>query len=164
MSRSHFHLEPLSEQASKALASFMGQTARQRQVRVRKRGNAVYWSARGLTVQEISRDLGVTEQSVWRWLHNFQRLGVTGLLDPPPRGVLTPDQVAEITRLKFPMHQSKRTGKLRVQENKISYRQITAWIKSRWGVALSHERVRQIIRKNLREPDKLREQDIIIVP
>lgn len=164
MSRSHFHLKPLSEQATKDLASFMGQTARQLQVRVRKRGSAVYWSARGLTVQEISRDLGVTEQSVWRWLHNFQRSGVSGLLDPVPRSALTPDQVAEITRLKFPIHQSKRSGKLRFQENKISYRKITARIKSKWGVALSHERVRQIIQKHVHEYDKIREQDIIKVP
>lgn len=164
MSRSHFHLKPLSEQATKDLASFMGQTARQRQVRVRKRGSAVHWSARGLTVQQISRNLGVTEQSVWRWLHNFQRSGVNGLLDPVPRSALTPDQMVEITRLRFPMHKSKRTGKLRVQENKISYRKIAAWIKSKWGVSLSYERVRQIIRKNLRDPEKIREQDIIIVP
>lgn len=152
MGRKHFHLVPLSPQEFDALKSFMHQTALKRQPRIRRRGSAVLNSTQGWTIQQISQNFGVAERSVRRWLHKYQRYGVDGL-SHQPHIILAPAQVTKIFLLKYSVVKSKRTGKLDIQKNKMSYRKIAEWIKSKWNISLSHVRVRQIIKKRLRDGD-----------
>lgn len=152
MGRKHFHLKPLSPQESDALKSFMHQTAIKRRMRIRRRGSAVLNSTQGWTIQQISQNWSVSERTVRNWLHRFQQRGVKGLYDDRVhRGRLTRPQVDQVFQLKHSIVKSKRTGKLNIQQNKMSYRKIAEWIKSKWDISLSHVRVRQIIKNRLRD-------------
>jgi excisionase family DNA binding protein len=44
------------------------------------------WRSEGLSVSEIATLLGMSKQTVYRWLDRFERMGTDGLLDRKPTG------------------------------------------------------------------------------
>jgi len=145
MSRRLFRLKKLTPQALCALDTFMRRAALSHQLRVRKRGNAVDLSSQNYSVRAISRALKVTERSVWTWLHKYEQQGVAGLLDRPRHVSLAPDQITELMRLRYPS-----APKIFKKARAWSYPKLTRWLKEKWGINLSPERLGQIIRLRMR--------------
>ena len=140
MARSHFKLQPLSPAGRSTLEAFLQQTARKSQVRLRKRGNAIWLASQGQTVQKISRVLGVSERSIWNWLHNYQQKGMAGIMDQPVRHKLTQEQIGQLIKLRYPF-----LPKNYREDKSWSYRRLSEWVRENWQVVISSQRLVQIM-------------------
>ncbi|MBI4835073.1 MAG: helix-turn-helix domain-containing protein [Planctomycetes bacterium] len=78
MSRCNFFIK-LSPEESKSLDGFLKDALSKRNMRARRRGQAVYWSNYGWTVAKIAQQLKTSERSVWKWLDAYRKKGVEGL-------------------------------------------------------------------------------------
>lgn len=105
MPRSHTHLTLTPEQL-KELESFMEEMMRlrPRQLKARRRAQAIWYSHQGWSVQEISQALKAPPRTIWRWLAAYQRAGVNGLIDQ---------------RLRAPISRGRTTSTIRPREPKL---------------------------------------------
>lgn len=78
MSRNHFVIKLLTAQLVE-LEKFISDSFHKKNLRARRRGQAVWHSHNGWTVTRISQKLGVSERIVWQWLKDYQTQGIKGL-------------------------------------------------------------------------------------
>ena len=128
-----------------ALEDFMKQMSIRHNFRARLRGNAVWMSSeQHKTVEQISRFLNKSTRTVYSWLKQYQEKGLDGLKDND--GKLTPEQISRMMEISY---RSKPLKHGRERKMRWSYRRIAQWVKAQWGITISHERLRQVIRKKL---------------
>lgn len=152
MTQLHLKLTPEEEQA---LESFIREMAGQINHRARGRGWAIIASSQGWTIREICNHQRVSPRTVRNWFRRFQQGGVLALYDRPRHRCLTPEQenrLLEYSR-RLELFQLKAPTKVRALRKVMpSYRQLAQWVRQSYGIRLSHERVRQIIRHKLCRP------------
>ncbi|MBI4712421.1 MAG: helix-turn-helix domain-containing protein [Planctomycetes bacterium] len=138
----------LTTQQSVELEVFMREMARRGNRRARLRGNAIFLSFQyGWTAQKIAGHLNCSTPSVVSWLKHYQEKGIAGLYDiPTPARRLTPFQVEQITGAMYDITQAKSKRRYR---KRLSYRETARLVKEKYGINISYERVRQIVRQNL---------------
>jgi transposase len=135
----------LSPSELTALEDFIRKMGLQHKYRTRLRGNAIWESSQHhKTVEQIAKFLNKSNRTIYSWLRRYKEKGIDGLKDDDSK--LTPEQISRMMEIS---HRSKpiRYGK----ERKIrwSYRKIVRWVKEQWSITISHERIRQIIRRKL---------------
>ena len=147
MSRRRIFIK-LSPSELKDLEEVMRNLAHERKYRARFRGNVLWESSeQHLSVKQLAKHYKVTERTIYRWFERFKENGIQGVLDKAKSFRMTPEQVEEIIKVSS-------WDKLYRDENerrrfRWSYRRIAQWVKEQWGITISHERLRQVIRKKL---------------
>ncbi|MBI4833663.1 MAG: helix-turn-helix domain-containing protein [Planctomycetes bacterium] len=116
--------------------------------RTRKRAQAVWLSHNMKTVEQISKELNCSEKAVYTWLMKYKKYGIKSLSARDRKKKLAPEQLDELISLSgWSFIHSK--GKSKQWEARWSFKKMSLWIKDKWGITLSPERVRQIIHKKL---------------
>lgn len=114
--------------------------------RVHRRAQAIWFSCRGETVQQIAQLLAVSERSVWNWFAAYRKHGLKGLRDKPIPGrtpSLTPRQEGKLVAI---TRQSPATAGL--SGYTWNCRLLSEWLRKALHVHLSDEWVRQILLKH----------------
>jgi len=137
----------LTEVQLKELQEFSSEMARKKNLRARLRGNAVWWSHQGKTVEQIAGELGRSTRTIYGWLNRYQQKGIAGLYDRPrPIKKLTPEQIGQLLDVS---NWTRECRDVKERRMRWSYRRIARWVSRQWNIRISHERVRQIIRRRL---------------
>jgi transposase len=142
MARSHVFLE-LGEDDAAAVKSFVKEATSHRQ---RTRAQAVWFSAQGRTVQEITQLLSVTERGVRKWFTAYRRGGLAALRNkayPRRRTRLSPQQEEQLVAI---TRQAPSTAGL--QGTTWNCRLLRDWLAQTFHVQLSQEWVRCILRQH----------------
>ena len=131
-----------------ALNQFISDMAVKGNNRARVRGQVIWFSHQNHIPRDIAQRLNCPLKSVYKWLRIYRKSGLKGLSDKTRQAKLTPDQINEIMGI------SNWAGSLDNQkkyQQRWPFRKIARWIKDKWNINLSHERVRQIVKKKMRE-------------
>jgi transposase len=138
----------LSPQELDRLHDFMAKMVRRKNVRAGQRVNALWASsAQHWTVQKIAKWLNRSPHTIYRWFKHYQEKGIDGLYDTPAtKSKLTDEQISQILSIG---HRLKRTRDEKEARMRWSYQKIAFWIKEQWGINISDEGVRKIIRKKI---------------
>ena len=140
MARAYVFME-LGEGEAEVLQAFIKEVPKHRE---RTRAQAIWFSAQGRTVQEITELLSVTERAVRMWFAAYRRGGLEALRDRPyprRRTRLSPqqeDQLVAVTR------QAPKT--VGVEGTIWNCRLLRDWLAQTFHVQLSQEWVRCILR------------------
>ena len=144
MPKKHLFIK-LSPSELTALDDFMQQMILRHKFRVRLRGNAIWMSSeQHKTVEQIARLLHKSKRSVYSWLKRYKEKGIDGLKDDDSK--LTREQISRMMEIS---HRSKPIRRGWERKIRWSYRRIAGWVKEQWGITISHERLRQIIRETI---------------
>ncbi|MBI5779259.1 MAG: helix-turn-helix domain-containing protein [Planctomycetes bacterium] len=128
-----------------ALEDFMRLMAFQHKYRARLRGNAIWMSSQQhKTVEQIAKSLNKSKRTIYSWFKQYMEKRIDGLKDDDSK--LTPEQISRMMEISY---RSKPLKHGRERKIRWSYRKIAKWVKEQWGITISHERLRQIIRKRL---------------
>jgi len=147
MSRRHIFIK-LSEAELKELQEFASEMARKKKLNTRRRANALAWSFQpGLTVEQIAKSLNRTPRTIYNWFKRFKEKGIVGLYNKHRPSKLTNAQIIEMMRISHWIYTDDKSYKMRW-----SFQKIAGWVKGKWGVKLSAERIRQIIRQKNDDP------------
>ncbi|MBI4712423.1 MAG: helix-turn-helix domain-containing protein [Planctomycetes bacterium] len=142
MSRRHIFIK-LNESELKELQEFASEMAREKKLNTRRRANALAWSfQQGWSVQQIARDLNRTPRTIYNWFKRYKQKGIAGLYDKPRPAKLTNVQIIEMMRTNHWIYTDDKTYQMRW-----SFQKMAKWVKEKWGIELSAERIRQIIRR-----------------
>jgi len=144
----------LERDETNTLTEFIHQCARKGNVRMRKRGQAVYLSHEGKRVPQIARELECSENSVYSWLKDYREKGIAGLEEPTHSNKLTAEQLDKVMGISHwvkSVQPESRGAKMKRIQSRWSFRKMTQWIKDNWNIKISHERLRQMVRRRLRE-------------
>ena len=116
---------------------------RKKKLHARLRANALWNSSElGWTVEQIARNLNRSTRIIYSWLRQYKKKGIAGLYDKQKHRSLTREQIKEMMRVSC--WADVKNFKLRW-----SFRKIADWVKEKWGIKLSPERIRQMIRNRL---------------
>ena len=147
MSRRYIFLD-LNQSELATLQHFMNRMAVKGNIRARLRGSAILLSHQKKIPGEIARILGKTEISVYKWLRLYRANGINGIAPFVHPIKLTDEQIKELLTVS---HYSA-VGKNRKEYfNRWSFRKMAKWVEEKWGIKISYERVRQIVKKKMRE-------------
>ena len=69
----------LTPEQTKELSVFLSGGYSRYGLRARRRGQVVWFSYQGMTVDQIAQRLQVCKASVWKWLKAYQQKGLAGL-------------------------------------------------------------------------------------
>ena len=130
------------------LRNFMAKMVRRKNVRASQRVNALWASSeQHWTVQKIAKWLNRSPHTIYRWFRHYQKKGIDGLYDTPAtKSKLTDEQISQILSIS---HRLKRPRDGKEAQMRWSYQKIALWIKEQWGINISDEGVRKIIRKKI---------------
>jgi transposase len=134
-----------------SLTAFMKRCVREGKLRARKRGNAVYSSHLGVQIPQIAKSLGHPTLTIYRWLKRYQSKGIDGLAEPLKGTKLSDERIRELIRVSHRSVNPKNKSERRDFLNRWSFRQMADWAYDKWQIKLSPERIRQIVRKKMRE-------------
>ena len=146
--RPHFHIK-LTPAEKQAVEDFIQKMARAINHRARGRGWAILVSAQGWTIREICNHHRVSPRTVRDWFHRFQKYGLSSLYYRPRPRSLTVEQENRLLEFsqRAKLLQLKARTKIRALRQVMpTYRQCTEWVRQNYGISLSPERVRQIVR------------------
>lgn len=149
----------LTPEEKQALERFIREMAAQINHRARVRGWAILALAQGWTIREICNHHRVSSRTARNWISRFRKGGVTALYDRPRPRCLTTKQstrLLEYSRRLELLQLRSRTKIQALRRLMPSYRQLAQWVRQNYGIRLSHERVRQIIRQGLCHPAQVR--------
>lgn len=156
MAKTHYIELGLSEAIQ--LNAFIEHKAYNKRWREHRRAKAIYLSYRCLSVKQITQDLRCSTHSVYAWFKRYEKYGLDGLRTKPvPYKLLTHEQINRIIEISGWKNVLKDGKPLRSKLgtkacNKTwSFRKISQWIKDNWHITISHERIRQIIYKELKK-------------
>lgn len=142
MARAYVFME-LGEGEAKALKAFIKEAASHRE---RTRAQAVWFSAQGRTVKEITHLLSVTERGVRKWFAAYRQGGLKALHNkpyPPRRTRLSRQQEEQLVAL---TRQAPSTVGL--EGTAWNCRLLRDWLAQTFHLQLSQEWVRCILRKH----------------
>ena len=138
------NLDRPTREALKSIKNIKFMQARRR---VERRAKAILLASKGLGINQIMGQLNIkTKSTLEKWLINFREKGVTGLYDklhPIPASRLTPAQKIQLIKLR--LSSSRHPMRENEKSEYWSYRRLSRWVKQRWGVKLSYERIRQLV-------------------
>jgi len=142
VARAYVFMELGGEEAA-ALRAFIKEAPSHRE---RSRAQAVWFSAQGRTVQEITRLLSVTERAVRKWFAAYRRGGLEALRNKPypaRKTKLSPQQEEQLVAI---TRQAPKT--VGVEATTWNCRLLRDWLAQTFHVELSQEWVRCILRKH----------------
>jgi AraC-like DNA-binding protein len=64
---------------AKELQTFLVTMLQERRLKARIRGQAIWYSHQGWTVDKIAQHFGISKRSVWEWFKTYQQAGPEGL-------------------------------------------------------------------------------------
>jgi len=144
----------LERSETNQLVEFLHQCAHKGNVRMRKRGQAIYLSHECKRVTEIARQLECSKNAVYRWLKQYREKGIAGLEEPTHSNKLTIEQLDKVMEVshwgKHPAGQKESSGAMinRIQ-SRWSFSKMAQWIKDNWNIQISSERLRQMVLRRL---------------
>jgi len=142
MGRRHVFMELSAEEAAQ-LREFIKNADNHR---ARTRAQAIWFSSRGQTVQQISSLLSVTERVVWKWFDAYSERGLEGLKRKPyPKRetILNPQREEDLVAI---TRQAPNTVGMRGYT--WNCRLLKDWLDKTYHVKLSQEWVRRILRRH----------------
>jgi transposase len=114
----------------------------------RLRGQVIWFSHQNHIPERIAHELNYPLNSVYKWLSTYRKNGLKGLYDKSRKRKLTAEQINEIMTI------SNWAGSLendKKHQQRWTFRKIARWIKDKWDIDISHERVRKIVNEKMRE-------------
>ncbi|MBI4834554.1 MAG: helix-turn-helix domain-containing protein [Planctomycetes bacterium] len=138
----------LSREELFALNKFISDMAVKSKFRARLRGQVAWLSHQNRTPEYIARYFHCPIKSVYKWLRLYRRKGLDGLRYNARKPKLSAEEIAKAMAVS---HWADSTNNDKEYRARWTFRRIAGWIKENTGTAISHERIRQIIYKRLKE-------------
>jgi len=140
----------LSKEELSQLSEFMHDLARQRKFRIRLRGTVLLMSHQCKTVRQIAQELNRSPRTIYEWLRRYRRQGIEGIMPRRYPRRLSREQLQEllkVSRWHLVGAHSKEFHK------RWTFHQMADWVYEKWGIKLSPNRLRQVVREALLKGD-----------
>ncbi|MBI4835303.1 MAG: helix-turn-helix domain-containing protein [Planctomycetes bacterium] len=115
----------------------------------RRRAEAVIKASDGFSVPQIAEITKSNKRSIYRWMKNYQDKGIYGLYRAIYHIKLTDVQVEELLKTSnWAAVKNRKT--LKKFRDRWTFREMSEWVKNKWGIKISPEAVRKMTYRQLK--------------